>query len=131
MRNLKLSDNFSNNQARVTLTVSVFQFDEDGTKIFYSPAFDLSGYGKDLQEAKHSFEETLSEFLDYTIKKKTFVRELNRLGWKLKKSDLNNKKIKAPELASLITKNDYLAEILNEKTFRKFDKKVVVPAFDL
>ena len=129
MQNLNFSGNFSNDQAKVSVIVGVFQFQEDGNTIIYSPAFDLSGYGKDLKEAKHSFEVTLDEFLDYTIKKKTFVKELNRLGWKLKQSDIKKKKIKAPELATLITKNDYLAEILNEKNFTKFDQTISVPAF--
>lgn len=128
MQNLNFSGNFSNSQTKVSVTIGVFQFEEDGNTIIYSPAFDLSGYGKDLNEAKHSFEETLDEFLDYTIKKKTFVKELNRLGWKLKASDIKKRKIKSPELASLITKNDYLAEILNEKNFKKFDQTIAVPA---
>jgi hypothetical protein len=129
MQNLNFSGKFLNSQAKVSVTVGLFEFQEDGNTIIYSPAFDLSGYGKDLVEAKHSFEETLDEFLDYTIKKKTFVKELNRLGWKLKQSDIKKKKIKSPELATLITKNDYLAEILNEKNFTKFDQTVSVPAF--
>ncbi|MBS1559814.1 MAG: hypothetical protein JST69_13925 [Bacteroidetes bacterium] len=129
MQNLNFSGNFSNNQAKVSVTVGLFQFEEGGNTMIYSPAFDLTGYGKDILEAKQSFEETLDEFLDYTIKKKTFVKELNRLGWKLKQSDIKKKKIKSPELASLISKNDYLAEILNEKDFTKFDQTVSVPAF--
>lgn len=129
MRNLNFSGNFSTNQAKVSVTIGVFQFQEDGNTIIYSPAFDLSGYGKDLNEARHSFEVILDEFLDYTIKKKTFVKELNRLGWKLKQSDIKNRRIKAPELATLITRNDYLAEILNEKDFTKFDQTISVPVF--
>lgn len=129
MQNLNFSGKFLNSQTKVSVTVGLFEFQEDGNTIIYSPAFDLSGYGKDLSEAKHSFEETLDEFLDYTIKKKTFVKELNRLGWKLKPSDIKKKRIKSPELATLITKNDYLAEILNEKNFTKFDQTVSVPAF--
>ncbi len=111
------------------VTVGVFQFEEAGNTIIYSPAFDLSGYGKNPVEAKNSFWETLDEFLDYSIKKKTFLKELNRLGWKIKQSDFKNRKIKVPELADLITRNDYLAEILNEKQFTKFDQKISVPAF--
>jgi hypothetical protein len=129
MKNLNFSGSFSNKKAKVNLTVGVFQFEEDGNTIIYSPAFDLSGYGKNEKEAKVSFELTLDEFIDYTIKKKTIVKELTRLGWKVKFSDKKKRNIKGPELADLITKNDYLAEILNEKQFTKFDKVVSVPEF--
>lgn len=129
MQNLNFSGNFANSKAKVKLTVGLFQFEEGGSVIIYSPAFDLTGYGKDAIEARNSFEETLNVFLDYTIKKKTFVKELNRLGWHLKATDVKRKKIKAPGLASLISKNDYLAEILNEKDFTKFDQTVSLPVF--
>jgi hypothetical protein len=96
MQKLKFSGSFSGKKEKVSMSVGVFQFEEDGTTIVYSPAFDLSGYGKSPKQAKDSFEETLEAFLDYAIKKKTFVVELNRLGWKLKQSDILKRKFTAP-----------------------------------
>jgi hypothetical protein len=127
MENLNYSGHFANNAAKVDVTVGLFQFDEDGRTIIYSPAFDLSGYGNNVAEAKQSFETTINEFLHYTTNKKTLVKEFKRLGWNLKVNNLKNRKIKSPDLANLIVKNDYLAEILNDKQFTKFDQTVSVP----
>jgi hypothetical protein len=111
----------------MNLTVSLFQFEEDGNTIIYSPAFDLSGYGKNVKEAKQSFAVTIEEFLFYTLKKNTLAKELKRLGWNIKINDVKKRKFKTPDLAELITRNDYLAEILNEKQFTKFDQTIAVP----
>lgn len=129
MRNVKLSGDFSNEKAKVHFSVGLFQFQEDGVTIIYSPSMDISGYGKSEAEAKTSFQETLSTFLDYALKKDTLVKEFNRLGWQITKADLKKNRVKVPPLADLIQKNDYLAEILNEKQFTKFDQTVTLPAF--
>ena len=129
MKNLDFQGHFAGSKAHVDVRVGLFQFEENGLTYIYSPAFDLTGYGQNLKEAKTSFEVALEEFLTYTTNKKTFVKVLNKLGWKVKTSDFKSRKIRAPELAELITKNSYLAEILNEKDFTKFDQTVSVPAF--
>lgn len=126
MGNLKFTGKFNNSEAHVNVNVGLLQFEEEGTTIIYSPAFDLSGYGKSSDDAKNSFEEAMDEFFRYTIHKKTLVKELNRLGWKLT-SIKKQKNIKAPLLADLITKNNYLSEILNDKQFTKFDQTVSIP----
>lgn len=54
---------------------------EEGINYIYSPALDLTGYGKNVKEAKESFEVTLKEFIDYTDNKKTIFDELEHLGW--------------------------------------------------
>lgn len=125
MENLNFTGKFAGKTGRVDVNVGVFQFNEDGTTIVYSPAFDLSGYGKDPQEARKSFEIAIEEFFTYTIHKNTLVSELKRLGWNVR--SMKQKKIAAPSLAKQITQNDYLAEILNEKQFTKFDQTIAVP----
>jgi hypothetical protein len=60
--------NFSGNT--IDVKVGLFQFEEDGPTIIYSPAFDLSGYGNSVEGAKSSFAESIEEFLRYTINKK-------------------------------------------------------------
>lgn len=127
MKNLNISGSFANNAANLNFIVNLFQFQENGNTIIYSPAFDLSGYGKSVAEAKESFEITIGEFLNYTIHKKTLAKELKRLGWKVKNDDIKHRRLKTPVLADLIQKNDYLAEILNEKEFTKFDQTLSVP----
>ncbi len=128
MQNVNFSGQFNNSTASVDIKIGLFEFVEEGTTIIYSPAFDLSGYGKSAEEARNSFEITIDEFFKYTINKKTFFKELKRLGWKIDdKNFKKNSNIKSPELANLISKNDYLADILNEKQFKKFDHTVAVP----
>jgi hypothetical protein len=124
MQNPNFSGYFSNSDAKVEVTVSIFQFEENGITILYSPALDLSGYCQSLEEAKKSFETTIGEFFNYTIHKKTLAKELRRLGWSVK---AKARKLKTPGLTDLIKKHDYLVEILNEKQFTKFDHKVSVP----
>ena len=123
MRNLNFEGQFSGKKAKVEVIVDLFQFEEDGVTIIYSPSFYLSGYGKDVEEAKQSWETTMEEFLRYTMNKNTFFTELEKLGWK----STNKKQCESPNLADLITKRDYLAEILNEKNFTKFDQRIAVP----
>ena len=62
MENLNFSGNFASSGSRVNVNIGVFEFKEDDNTIVYSPAFDLSGYGKDLVEAKSSFEIAMEEF---------------------------------------------------------------------
>ena len=51
--------------------LSLLQFVEDGVFIIYSAELDLTGSGYDINEAKASFWETLSEFIRYGVKKGT------------------------------------------------------------
>lgn len=126
MNSLNLSTKLKN-EAEVNVTVGLFQFEENGRTIIYSPAFDLSGYGNSAEEAKTSFQITMEEFFRYTLNKKTLFKELKRLGWIIKEGKSKNRNIKIPDLANLITENDYLAEILNEKQFTKFDQTIAMP----
>jgi hypothetical protein len=118
---------YSNKAAKVDVSVDLFQFEEDGVTIIYSPAFDLSGYGNNVDEAKKSWEESVEEFLRYGITKKTLAKDLKRLGWNINEHDVKKRHFRHPELARLITQNNYLQEILNEKTFSKFNENVTLP----
>ncbi len=68
---------FNNNAYHVGL--SLVEFMEDNVTIIYSPALDLSGYGKSKIEAKKSFSEALQEFFRYTNNKKTLDKVLKNL----------------------------------------------------
>jgi hypothetical protein len=67
----------------------------------------------------------LKEFFNYTLHKKTLVSELKRLGWKVSKKRIS----KPPSLVDMINENEYLATIFEEKQYKKFDKKITLPAF--
>ena len=127
MQNLNFEGHFDASRTKVDITVGLLQFEEDGNTIIYSPSFDLSGYGKNPEEAKKSFEITVAEFFRYTLNKKSLAMELKRLGWNVNQADVKNRKFKTPGLAELITRNDYLQEILNKKEFTKFDQIIAMP----
>lgn len=104
--------------------LSLFSFIDEGVRIIYSPALDLSGYGKTIAEAKVSFELTLEEFVRYSSNKKSLQKELKRLGWEIKKK---SKPYSAPELSLMLQKNDYLANIFETKDFKKYNETVALP----
>jgi predicted RNase H-like HicB family nuclease len=45
------------------------------------PVLDLSGYGNTEEEAIHSLQIVLDNYLDYTVKKNTLHRDLQNHGW--------------------------------------------------
>lgn len=121
---LEFRGNFSNQSGQINFNLPIIKFQEDDLYFFYTPALDLTGYGKTEEEAKTSLEETLGQFLDYTTNKKTLFSELKKLGWKVKKRVLV-----VPSLKDMIIGNDYLAEIFEQKAYTKFHHTVSLPAF--
>lgn len=109
----------------IKLNLSVILFEDNGAKIAYCPALDVYGYGRYEQEARESFELCLAEFLDYTIKKKTLFKELESLGWTIKKQ----KKFTAPAFSSLLEKNKTLKKVMDTKDFKKISAPITFPAF--
>ncbi|MEP5611311.1 MAG: hypothetical protein ABJP45_03645 [Cyclobacteriaceae bacterium] len=95
--------------------IPVFIIKEGKTSIYYSPVFDLSGYGHSEKEAQKSLMIAIDEFFKYTMNKKTLETELIKLGWKHPKK----KKFVPPAMSDMVKKRDYLSEIINEHNFRK------------
>lgn len=109
-------------------SLSLFIFEEDANQIVYSPALDLSGYGKTEIEAKKSFNICFEEFITYTTNKDTLVDELKRLGWKIKNENSKKKNnYKSPELSDLLKTDDYLAKIFETKNFKKINEDLALP----
>lgn len=125
---MRFSGRLSDNNTVETLNVMVFQFQEGENYILYSPALDLSGYGKTEQEATESFEEAFTEFMRYSHNKNTTRSVLVNLGWKINKYTKKRKKFIAPSLPELLERDSYLGEIFTEKDFRKFTKDMPIPA---
>jgi len=102
--------------------------DENNVHFIYSPHLDLTGYGKNLREAKKSFEIVFEDFIDYTLKKKTLGKVLTNLGWELKGSLKKPRKILAPSITSVIKENDYVSEIFDKYPVNTYHKEVGIPA---
>lgn len=112
----------------IKVSLSLISFKENNVIIIYSPALDLSGYGKNESEAKQSFEIAIKEFLRYTIDKGTFESELKKLGWKISEKE-KSVNYKQPYLDQLLRDNKYLCDIVREKEFHRINKNVTFPAF--
>ncbi|MFN7705111.1 MAG: hypothetical protein ACK5OS_10855 [Chryseotalea sp.] len=123
-KNLGHSSQYSDGRKMINVKLSLIEFEEDGLYFIYSPALDLTGYGKTEKEAKQSYNLAMEEFLKYTSHKETIFQELERLGWTISKK----KKLSAPSLSALLQSRSYLDEIFTEKNFRKTDETVAIPA---
>jgi hypothetical protein len=121
---LHVQGKFKNLGNSVNFNLPIITFTEDNIFFYYSPALDLTGYGSTDDEARESFKEVLQQFLDYSTNKKTFLSELKKLGWKISKHIS-----KPPSLVEMINSNDYLAQIFEEKQYKKFHQPIDIPVF--
>lgn len=107
------------------VNLSVIKFEEDGCKIAYCPALDVTGYGKTDEEAEKSFEISLEEFFKYTTNKKTFEKEMERMGWTI--SHNKNKTLTPPPMTKLLQENDNFSRIFNDHSYYKEDLTIDLP----
>lgn len=112
---------------KVTCDLPVILFEEDNNTLCYCPALDIAGYGANENDAQRSFEITLSEYFDYTLKKKTLKTDLSRLGWKFRANW--KKKMMPPDLSTSLGKNAHFKNIFETFPLKKVNKTVNIPAF--
>lgn len=108
----------------IRVQLPIINFEENGCKVMYCPALDLSGYGMSDDEAKESFRITLEEFFRYTINKKTLDKVLTKLGW-VKKSP---RRISPPTMDIMLSKNRNFRNIFNKYSFTKTNASIAIPA---
>jgi len=112
----------------VTVKLLLFHFvDENKVHFIYSPHLDLTGYGTSTEEARKSFEISLEDFIDYTVKKKTLDKVLTDLGWELQGKSSRPKKVIAPGITSVISENEYVSEIFDKYPVNTFHEEVGLP----
>lgn len=109
---------------KISSELAIFLFKEDDNFIAYSPALDLSGYGKTEEEARSSFNVVLKEYFDYAINEGTLYEDLQNHGW-----NLRNHKIETPKISMLVRQNDELSNILDKKDFKKYHEPIRMPSF--
>lgn len=127
-QNLVYSDKFQDRKNSLQLSITLVSFqDTKGIFILYAPQFDLSGYGKNQEEARASFQIALDDLVSYTLSKGTFESVLQELGWKRVVS--KTKKWRAPQMNELIKKRAYLSEIFNNYTVTTFQEKIGIPQY--
>lgn len=124
-KDVLISGTWSDGPASVKLKLPLIIFSEEGTHVTYCPALDLSGYGNNEQEARDSFSLVLSEYLSYTIRKKTLASDLSKHGWKV------NKKLRKgatpPSIENLLKTNEDFNRVFNQYDFKKTETTVEIP----
>lgn len=108
----------------VNSQLAVFLFREDENYIAYSPALDLSGYGKSEEEARQSFDIVLKEYFAYALSEGTLYQDLQKHGW-----NVHNDQITTPCISVLIANSQELSDILEQKDFKKYNEPIQLPAF--
>lgn len=101
--------------------LQLFSWEEDGLFFVFSPAMDLTGYGKTQEEADSSFSITMGETLKYMENKSTIFDELERLGWMVNRK---RKRVQAPDLETLLSDNDEFAILSKKPGVRVTDKSM-------
>ena len=124
--NRKINGKWKNDEHTVNVNLSLIIFEEEGSSIVYCPALDVSGYGPNEDEAIESFEVSLGEFFQYTLHKKTFISELKRMGWTIKKS--KTKPMTPPTMSKMLEENANFSHIFNNYPFKKINEQIAIPA---
>ncbi len=117
-------DKINVSNEKINSELAIFLFKEDDNYIAYSPALDLSGYGKTEEEARCSFDIVLKEYFDYSVSEGTLFQDLKNHGWNVKQHE-----VETPKISMLISKNAELSNILDKKDFKKYHEPINVPVF--
>lgn len=105
--------------SQIKASLEVYFFEEDGVRIAYCPALNLSAYGSTIEEAKSEFAQILREHLEDCIAKNTLAADLVRHGWRKQP-----KEYVAPVTTDMLMGNDTLRDIINNRSYRK----AIIPA---
>lgn len=121
MAKAQFKGTFDQGEYLITISLSLYIWDEDGITFVYAPALDITGYGNSEEEAKNSFRITLDEFVSYTHKKKTIFDELESLGWAVNRK---KKRLHAPDLEELRSDNVAFRDLLKKNNVRSENQNV-------
>ncbi len=123
-KSAKFSGTFTAKGRKITVNLFVIQFNDGDCCVAYCPALNVYGYGQTEEEARDSFETCITEFFSYTTAKKTLVKELEHLGWVVKKE----KKFTPPLFTKLLETNRELKKIMNSRDFTKVNASFSIPS---
>lgn len=124
MKKGSFKGNWREGKNKVNMNLPVMVFEEDGINIAYIPVLDLSGYGKTEDEAFESLKIVIHNYISYTVHKNTLIQDLKAHGWTVTKK---SKPFIAPEITDIITRNEYLHDIVNTKPYSMRRMPVDIP----
>ena len=110
------------NTTSIKVLLDVFSYKEDGVQLMYAPALDLCGYGATVDEAKHSFEVVVSEYLRFGLENGTLRDDLLIHGWT---SSAEMQEYESPDIMSIIRSNKQLQSVMR-RNYRKVSKRISV-----
>jgi hypothetical protein len=111
MAKAKFTGTYNTKYYRVDVGLNMLIWEADGIFYCYSPALDLTGYGKTKEDAKQSFEDTMDEFITYAHNKRTIFDELEKLGWTVNKK---KRRVSAPSEQQMLEDNETYKELSNQ-----------------
>ena len=110
------------NKIEVCLDV-IFKKEGDAI-VSYAPALELSGCGKDEEEARKSFEIVLNAYIKYTIENGTLEADLVRHNWK--KEVIKQQEVFAGQEFPLILLSNELARSMTRGRFSKSSERMTI-----
>ena len=78
---LSFKGEFKDGDTKIIIKVGVSLFREENVFVAFCPALDMSGNGEDENEAKKSFEHSMSIYMEFCVRKNTLVADLKKHGW--------------------------------------------------
>ena len=105
----QFSTSSNDGDLKIDIRLAVYIWQEDQRYFVFSPALDVTGYGRTEIEAKESFEITLHEFISYMHNEKTIFDELEQLGWTVNRK---RKRVHAPNLEQMLEDNEVYRRLL-------------------
>lgn len=107
--------------------LSLLAFIENDIHYLNSPELDIYGYGQSESQVRDSFATTFKETMSYMVNKNTLETELKSLGWIVKKNKKGSLYI-PPLFSHLIKEKEEVRNIVNTKTYTKYNHAVQLPA---
>lgn len=121
----KVKGKVNSRAGEIAVCLDIVSYSEDGCRIIYCPALDLSGYGRTEDAAQESFMVTLHEFLDYTLEHGTLRQVMEGLGWTVGEQGA----VASPTMREMCAARPELKEIVSLPGLRRRRSRISLPAF--
>jgi hypothetical protein len=121
-----ITGTWTDGKHNIKVNLNIIIFKEDETQIVYCPALNITGYGVTEKEAMDSFKISIGEYFVYTSNKKTLRKDLESLGWKIRKS--LRKPASPPDMTYLLNTNDEFRKIFDNYDYLKTSASIALPA---
>ena len=109
---------------RIEICLDVLFKKEGGSFVSYAPALELSGCGRDFDEARKSFEIVLREYVRYTRENGTLEADLLRHNWK--KEFISKREVYTGLDFTLLLASNEQAKSMTRGNFEKRSERITV-----